>query len=1281
MAHDFRMIKIILKRDPKNLSEYCNGIFPTYEFHIAKELRKKYEIENELFISNGNVVFVNNHAVRLFVQKLNSKRAIDTHVRIGEVNAIGLLDEIYHFLLREYELSENPGVFKKAYDHLNNKIGENDFRKLLFDFISIFPPMDVYHGHVSAYDYLNSYTEGRANLEITIEEMLLLYFSNVNPGAQKLRELFSDGYFSNRKLYDKFILELDKFFQNEKKFGPDSQDIFTFLRTPIISSPDDLYGQLEFIRTKWKVLIESKFLKRLLISKDLMKEDIVFESAGGGGGGAPTIVPKYKGKADEAEVLSIGKSMYKYGKDAYLDYEESEQFTPDTNWMPRVVLIAKNTYVWLDQLSKKYGRHIHRLDQVPDEELDEMARWNFNGLWLIGIWERSNASKKIKHILGNVDAVASAYSLYDYQIAQNIGGEEAYDDLNKRAKIRGIRLASDMVPNHTGIYSKWVSENPDYFIQSKFSPFPNYKFGGENLSEDPNYQVRIEDGYWNRTDAAVVFQRIDNNTGDVRYIYHGNDGTNMPWNDTAQLDLLKKEVRQAVIDKIFEVARKFSIIRFDAAMTLTKKHFSRLWYPQPGMGGDIPSRTDYALTREEFDNFFPVEFWREVVDKINEEMPETLLLAEAFWLMEGYFVRSLGMHRVYNSAFMHMMMKEENEKYRDLITNTLEFEPEILKRYVNFMSNPDEETAIKQFGTGDKYFGVCMMMITLPGLPMFAHGQIQGFTEKYGMEYQRAYYNETPNAQLIERHERELFPLMKKRYLFSNVIDFWFYDVIDEFGNINENVFAYTNEYGNEKAFVLYNNKFERVEGRIYHSTPKLVGDKKLPETISLKDALGIKDEKNHYYIFRESSTRLEYIRTAAEFSQDGYPVALNGFEYKIFVDFREVYDSDGKYKQVADILNGEGVPSVERKLMEIELEPIHKAFEKLFDEKSLSIFIDNFILESEEKDETDDEKFLKNKFHYFLNTIETHFNLRLELNHSVSEFENWLGAVKLMNEKLREGCFYDKKVIFTTLNKAVMITAETNYFENSLLILIHQVLHRVENLFEGADEKFKRISEKLLLDDPIKRVLKRLGRSDEDIYKEFTILNILLDYDTALFNLTEEEKVLFDKKTQVNIPEFVAKRRKKDLQKLFEDDYVKAFLGVNFYDGIWYFSKENFDELFNWLFTLSIVSLFYNKSKDADSSVKKSFLIYNHIINQSHSSGYKWEELKDHLFKIDVDAEEPSKGETLGSEEVKKGKSSSANKKTVKKKVTKKNKSNKASVEKNKSTKKKPADKKKGDE
>src|SRR4029079_12910158 len=128
--------------------------------------------------------------------------------------------------------------------------------------------------------------------------------------------------------------------------------------------------------------------------------------------------------------------------------DEPEAFSSDSAWMPRVVLIAKSTYVWLDQLSRTHGRDIRTLDAIPDEELENLARWGVTGLWLIGLWERSKASARIKQMRGNTDAVASAYSLDDYAIAEDLGGEGAYATLRDRAQEHGIRLASDMVPNH-----------------------------------------------------------------------------------------------------------------------------------------------------------------------------------------------------------------------------------------------------------------------------------------------------------------------------------------------------------------------------------------------------------------------------------------------------------------------------------------------------------------------------------------------------------------------------------------------------------------------------------------------------------------------------------------------------------------------------------------------------------------------------------------------------------------------------------------------------------------
>ena len=60
--------------------------------------------------------------------------------------------------------------------------------------------------------------------------------------------------------------------------------------------------------------------------------------------------------------------------------------------------------------------------RCPDEELDTLARRGFTALWLIGVWERSLASREIKRRMGNQDAEASAYSLFDYAISSELGG-------------------------------------------------------------------------------------------------------------------------------------------------------------------------------------------------------------------------------------------------------------------------------------------------------------------------------------------------------------------------------------------------------------------------------------------------------------------------------------------------------------------------------------------------------------------------------------------------------------------------------------------------------------------------------------------------------------------------------------------------------------------------------------------------------------------------------------------------------------------------------------------
>ena len=167
---------------------------------------------------------------------------------------------------------------------------------------------------------------------------------------------------------------------------------------------------------------------------------------------------------------------------------------------------------------------------------------------------------------------------------------------------------------------------------------------------------------------------------------------------------------------------------------------------------------------------------------------------------------------------------KDNGKYRKTIKNVIEFSPEVAKRFVNFMNNPDESTAIEQFGNGDKYFGVAVLLVTMPGLPMFGHGQIEGLTEKYGMEYYKAYWDEKVDDEMVRRHETEIFPLMCRRQLFSGAVNFAFYDFQTPEGWTDENVFAYTNRAGDQRTLIFYNNAYNSTRGNIHTSCPINIG-------------------------------------------------------------------------------------------------------------------------------------------------------------------------------------------------------------------------------------------------------------------------------------------------------------------------------------------------------------------------------------------------------------------------------------------------------------------------
>lgn len=1042
---------------------------------ILKIAKQQFRIDDDSINENGKF-FINDHIeLRKFTHKFNAEKDIVYNrakkATPGELNALLIIADVIKLVISKYTKTISPKLFEKASDYLSSQLGQYKLDKLQ-------------NNHINNFIFNND--------QHFLSETLLIWLLNKNRAFKKYRELFNDDHLKTDSNYPVHFELLQDFFKTEPAIH-NKKDLISFLIEPMLKFPDQIYDQLNFIKDKWQAILGDDLLF-LLQGLDLLKEENKAHFTGPG----PAVVHQFND-------------------------EEYENFTADKDWMPHLVLIAKSTYVWLDQLSRKYKTTIEHLDQIPQAELELQASRGITGIWLIGIWRRSSASKRIKEINGDVDAIASAYSLDDYIVAEDLGGENALEILKKNAARVNLRIGCDMVPNHTGLDSKWIVEHPDWFLQLDHPPFPAYTFSGENLSSKNEIQVRIEDHYFEKSDAAVVFQYIKD--GKSRYIYHGNDGTSTPWNDTAQLNYLLPEVRKAVSDKIIEIACKFPIIRFDAAMTLAKKHVQRLWFPAPGSGGDIVTRSEHGMSRVEFNKLFPNEFWREVVDRAAVEAPDTLLLAEAFWMMEGYFVRTLGMHRVYNSAFMNMLKTEENAKYRKSIFNVLEFNPEILKRFVNFMSNPDEDTAFAQFGKDDKYYGVCIMMSTMPGLPMFAHGQIEGYTERYGMEFKKAKWQENEDVHMIDRHNREIFPLLNKRYLFSEVKNFVLFDFINESGELNENVFAYTNRFEDQHSLVVYNNKFQQTSGWInWANVPQKNGDKTIWTNKNLASAWQLHNSEEYFVIFRDEISGLEFIRNSKEIHQKGLYQNLGAFKYNVFLNVYEVKDDkEEHYAKLAKYLQGGGMINIQQSLKRIELLPLLEKFSEFLNWDVLSHLINISIL----REYKDFEKEFKSRLRIFLSELSKWMNSKISIDliskDISADLENYFSKQKAL-EKI-EKLFVVLWILMRHLGK---IKSEKD----------HEIISAVwlDELFFGEE-------------------LKIISKVDIDI--ELLKITLLMQ-NWWKKGKTSEQKF----NTLCNVQE------------------AAAYLQINEYDDKLWFNKEAFEKLIDLLYETNTISIGSNKKE-----------------------------------------------------------------------------------------------------
>src|SRR5207248_5231286 len=140
-------------------------------------------------------------------------------------------------------------------------------------------------------------------------------------------------------------------------------------------------------------------------------------------------------------------------------------------WPKNPSLYEINTWVWLTELELKTGARID-LSSVPASEWDAIAKFGFDAVWLMGVWERSPAGIAIANQNKNLvedfrralpdfrtqDNVGSPYCVRRYVVDRRLGGPEGLAIAWRELANRGIRLLLDFVPNHVAPDHPWVTD-------------------------------------------------------------------------------------------------------------------------------------------------------------------------------------------------------------------------------------------------------------------------------------------------------------------------------------------------------------------------------------------------------------------------------------------------------------------------------------------------------------------------------------------------------------------------------------------------------------------------------------------------------------------------------------------------------------------------------------------------------------------------------------------------------------------------------------------------------